>query len=137
MPSENVELRKVGLKVTLPRIKILQILESTGETSQHFSAEDVYQRLRDAGEDVGLATVYRVLTQFESAGLVVRHNFETGHSVFELSPEDHHDHMIDVESNEIIEFVDEVIEKRQHAIAEEHGYEIIDHAMVLYVRKKR
>ena len=137
MPSENVELRKVGLKVTLPRIKILQILESTGDTAAHFSAEDVYQRLRDAGEDVGLATVYRVLTQFEGAGLVVRHNFETGHSVFELASEDHHDHMVDVESNDVIEFLDDVIEKRQHAIAEEHGYEIIDHSMVLYVRKKR
>lgn len=137
MTSENVELRKVGLKVTLPRIKILQILESTGDTAAHFSAEDVYQRLRDAGEDVGLATVYRVLTQFEGAGLVVRHNFETGHSVFELAPEDHHDHMVDVESNEVVEFLDDVIEKRQHAIAAEHGYEIIDHSLVLYVRKKR
>ena len=137
MPSENVELRKVGLKVTLPRIKILQILESTGDTAAHFSAEDVYQRLRDAGEDVGLATVYRVLTQFEGAGLVARHNFEAGHSVFELAPEDHHDHMVDVESNDVIEFLDDVIEKRQHAIAAEHGYEIIDHSLVLYVRKKR
>ena len=84
MPSENVELRKAGLKVTLPRIKILQMLDSTSESAEHLSAEDVYQRLRDTGEDVGLATVYRVLTQFETAGLVTRHNFETGHSVFEL-----------------------------------------------------
>lgn len=136
MPSENVELRKAGLKVTLPRIKILQMLESTSDTSEHLSAEDVYQRLRDSGEDVGLATVYRVLTQFETAGLVVRHNFETGHSVFELAPEDHHDHMVDVDSNEVIEFFDDVIEQRQHALAEEHGFEIIDHSLVLYVRKK-
>ena len=136
MPSENVELRKAGLKVTLPRIKILQMLESTSVTSEHLSAEDVYQRLRDSGEDVGLATVYRVLTQFETAGLVVRHNFETGHSVFELAPEDHHDHMVDVDSNEVIEFFDEVIEQRQHTLAEEHGFEIIDHSLVLYVRKK-
>jgi len=136
MPSENVELRKAGLKVTLPRIKILQMLESTSDTSEHLSAEDVYQRLRDSGEDVGLATVYRVLTQFETAGLVVRHNFETGHSVFELAPEDHHDHMVDVDSNEVIEFFDEVIEQRQHTLAEEHGFEIIDHSLVLYVRKK-
>ena len=136
MPSENVELRKAGLKVTLPRIKILQMLESTAETSEHLSAEDVYQRLRDSGEDVGLATVYRVLTQFESAGLVVRHNFETGHSVFELAPEDHHDHMVDVDSNEVIEFFDEIIEQRQHSLAAEKGYEIIDHSLVLYVRKK-
>ena len=136
MPSENVELRKAGLKVTLPRIKILQMLESTSETSEHLSAEDVYQRLRDSGEDVCLATVYRVLTQFETAGLVVRHNFETGHSVFELAPEDHHDHMVDVENNEVIEFLDPIIEQRQHQIAEEHGFEIIDHSLVLYVRKK-
>lgn len=136
MPSENIELRKAGLKVTLPRIKILQMLESTSDTAEHLSAEDVYQRLRDSGEDVGLATVYRVLTQFEAAGLVVRHNFETGHSVFELAPEDHHDHMVDVESNEVIEFLDEVIENRQKEIAEAHGYEIIDHSLVLYVRKK-
>ncbi|MGD2007570.1 MAG: ferric iron uptake transcriptional regulator [Cellvibrionales bacterium] len=137
MPSENVELRKAGLKVTLPRIKILQMLESTSESAEHLSAEDVYQRLRDSGEDVGLATVYRVLTQFETAGLVTRHNFETGHSVFELSSDDHHDHMVDVESDEVIEFLDDIIEARQHEIAAEHGYEIIDHSMVLYVRKKR
>ncbi|MEE4202030.1 MAG: ferric iron uptake transcriptional regulator [Halieaceae bacterium] len=136
MPNQNAELKRAGLKVTLPRLKILQMLESTSSTSEHLSAEDVYQRLRDAGEDVGLATVYRVLTQFETAGLVVRHNFETGHSVFELAPEDHHDHMVDVESNDVIEFFDEEIEKRQHAIAEAHGYEIIDHSLVLYVRKK-
>ncbi|WP_435214521.1 ferric iron uptake transcriptional regulator [Luminiphilus sp. nBUS_16] len=137
MPSENLELRKAGLKVTLPRIKILQMLDSTSESAEHLSAEDVYQRLRDTGEDVGLATVYRVLTQFETAGLVTRHNFETGHSVFELSSDDHHDHMVDVESNEVVEFFDEVIEARQHEIAEANGYEIIDHSLVLYVRKQR
>ena len=137
MPSENVELRKAGLKVTLPRIKILQMLDSTSESAEHLSAEDVYQRLRDTGEDVGLATVYRVLTQFETAGLVTRHNFETGHSVFELSSDDHHDHMVDVESNEVVEFFDEVIEARKHEIAEENGFEIIDHSLVLYVRKRR
>ncbi len=137
MSNQNAELKRAGLKVTLPRLKILQILESTAATSEHLSAEDVYQRLRDAGEDVGLATVYRVLTQFETAGLVERHNFETGHSVFELSSEDHHDHMVDVETNEVIEFIDEEIEARQHAIAEKHGYEIIDHALTLYVRKKQ
>ena len=137
MSSENLELRKAGLKVTLPRIKILQMLDSTSESAEHLSAEDVYQRLRDTGEDVGLATVYRVLTQFETAGLVTRHNFETGHSVFELSSDDHHDHMVDVESNEVVEFFDEVIEARQHEIAEENGFEIIDHSLVLYVRKRR
>ena len=137
MSSENLELRKAGLKVTLPRIKILQMLDSTSESAEHLSAEDVYQRLRDTGEDVGLATVYRVLTQFETAGLVTRHNFETGHSVFELSSDDHHDHMVDVESNEVVEFFDEVIEARQHEIAAANGYEIIDHSLVLYVRKQR
>ena len=137
MPSVNLELRKAGLKVTLPRIKILQMLDSTSESAEHLSAEDVYQRLRDTGEDVGLATVYRVLTQFETAGLVTRHNFETGHSVFELSSDDHHDHMVDVESNEVVEFFDEVIEARQHEIAEANGYDIIDHSLVLYVRKQR
>ena len=137
MPSENLELRKAGLKVTLPRIKILQMLDSTSESAEHLSAEDVYQRLRDTGEDVGLATVYRVLTQFETAGLVTRHNFETGHSVFELSSDDHHDHMVDVESHEVVEFFDEVIEARQHEIAAANGYEIIDHSLVLYVRKQR
>ena len=137
MPSENLALRKAGLKVTLHRIKILQMLDSTSESAEHLSAEDVYQRLRDTGEDVGLATVYRVLTQFETAGLVTRHNFETGHSVFELSSDDHHDHMVDVESNEVVEFFDEVIEARQHEIAEANGYDIIDHSLVLYVRKQR
>ncbi len=98
MAEENQELRKAGLKVTLPRVKILQILESSEAGSQHLSAEDVYGALRDAGEEVGLATVYRVLTQFESAGLVIRHNFETGHSVFELARGEHHDHMVCVSS---------------------------------------
>ena len=136
MSGENQELRKVGLKVTLPRVKILQILESADAATQHMSAEDVYRALLDAGEDVGLATVYRVLTQFESAGLVTRHNFETGHSVFELAKGEHHDHMVCMESGEVIEFLDPVIEKRQHELAEEHGYELVDHSLVLYVRKK-
>lgn len=135
MSVENQELRKAGLKVTLPRVKILQILESTAKSSQHLSAEDVYRALLDAGEDVGLATVYRVLTQFESAGLVTRHNFETGHSVFELAKGEHHDHMVCVSSGDVVEFHDEVIEQRQREIAEAHGYEIVDHSLVLYVRK--
>lgn len=135
MAVENQELRKAGLKVTLPRVKILQILESTDSGPQHMSAEDLYRALLDAGEDVGLATVYRVLTQFETAGLVTRHNFETGHSVFELAKGDHHDHMVCVNSGEVIEFTDSVIEQRQHEIAREHGYELVDHSLVLYVRK--
>lgn len=136
MPEQNQELRKAGLKVTLPRVKILQILESTDVGSQHMSAEDVYRALLDADEDVGLATVYRVLTQFEAAGLVTRHHFETGHSVFELARGDHHDHMVCMETGDVIEFTDDVIEQRQHQIAEEHGYEIVDHSLVIYVRKK-
>lgn len=137
MPDENQELRKAGLKVTLPRLKILQILESSEDGPQHLSAEDVYLALRAAGEEVGLATVYRVLTQFESAGLVDRHNFEAGHSVFELAKGEHHDHMVCVESGDVIEFTDLVIEKRQREIAEEHGFDLMDHSLVLYVRKKK
>ncbi len=136
MSRENKELRKAGLKVTLPRVKILQILEEASPDVQHMSAEDVYRALLEAGEDVGLATVYRVLTQFESAGLVTRHNFETGHSVFELAKGEHHDHMVCLESGDVIEFLDPMIEKRQHELAAEHGYELVDHALVLYVRKK-
>ncbi|MBM7333160.1 ferric iron uptake transcriptional regulator [Alcanivorax marinus] len=131
---DNQDLRKAGLKVTLPRMKILQQLESSKE--RHLSAEDIYKSLMDAGEDVGLATVYRVLTQFEQAGIVLRHNFEGGSAVFELADEEHHDHMVCMESGEVIEFLDEEIEKRQHRIAEEHGYEIVDHSLVLYVRPK-
>ena len=122
MSNQNVDLKRAGLKVTLPRLNILSILSESAGEGAHLSAEDVYQRLRDAGDDVGLATVYRVLTQFETAGLVERHNFESGHSVFELATDDHHDHMVDVDNNEVIEFVDEEIEARQHAIAAERGY---------------
>jgi Fur family ferric uptake transcriptional regulator len=136
MTDENLELRKAGLKVTLPRLKILQILESADRTTQHFSAEDVYLALRAAGEEVGLATVYRVLTQFESAGLVERHNFEAGHCVFELARGDHHDHMVCLGTGEVVEFSDPIIEKRQREIAAEHGFELVDHSLVLYVRKK-
>ncbi len=130
----NQQLKDAGLKVTLPRLKILGILENA--THKHLSAEDVYKLLLDAGEDVGLATVYRVLTQFESAGLVSRHNFEDGHAVFELSSDEHHDHMVCVDSGQVIEFFDEQIEKLQHDIAEKHGFELIDHSLVLYVKKK-
>jgi Fur family ferric uptake transcriptional regulator len=135
MPEQNQELRKAGLKITLPRVKILQILESSDDSLQHMSADDVYLALRAAGEDVGLATVYRVLTQFETAGLVTRHNFETGHSVFELATGQHHDHMVCVSSGEVVEFTDPVIEQRQSEIAKEHGFELMDHSLVLYVRK--
>lgn len=132
--SESIDLKKAGLKVTLPRIKVLSLLENADK--HHMSAEDVYRALLDAGDDVGLATVYRVLTQFEAAGLVLRHNFEGGHAVFELAGEEHHDHMVDTATGSIIEFCDPVIEQRQHEIAEEHGYELIDHSLTLYVKKK-
>jgi len=132
---ENQELRKAGLKVTLPRVKILQILESADD--RHMSAEDVYKALIEADDDVGLATVYRVLTQFESAGLVVRHNFDGGHSVFELSRGEHHDHMVCMETGKIVEFTNHEIERIQKDIAEKHGYELVDHNLVLYVRPKK
>ena len=131
---ENSELRKAGLKVTLPRVKILQMLDTTDQ--RHMSAEDVYKALMEAGEDVGLATVYRVLTQFEAAGLVVRHNFDGGHAVFELADGGHHDHMVCVDSGDVIEFFDQDIEKLQKEIVQRHGYELVDHNLVLYVRKK-
>lgn len=134
MAVENQELRKAGLKVTLPRVKILQILESAPQ--HHMSAEDVYKALMEAGEDVGLATVYRVLTQFEGAGLVVRHNFDGGHSVFELARGDHHDHMVCMDSGSVIEFHNEEIERLQESIADEHGFEIVGHSLVLYVKPK-
>ncbi|MFK8042999.1 ferric iron uptake transcriptional regulator [Congregibacter sp.] len=137
MPFSNQDLRSAGLKVTLPRIKILQILEDSTQHERHMSAEDVYQALRDAGEDVGLATVYRVLTQFEGAGLVTRHNFEGGHSVFELDHGEHHDHMVCEDTGQVIEFNDPIIEERQKKIAEEHGFELVDHSLVLKVRKRK
>lgn len=136
MSGENQELRKVGLKVTLPRVKILQLLEQSEGNSVHLSAEDVYKHLMESGEDVGLATVYRVLTQFEAAGLVVRHNFESGHSVFELAKAQHHDHMVCLDSGEVVEFFDEIIERRQRQLAEEHGFELVEHSLVLYVKRK-
>ena len=128
---ESSELRKAGLKVTLPRMKILDILESTGSV-RHQSAEDVYKALLDSGEDIGLATVYRVLTQFESAGLVKRHHFEGGHSVFELNQGSHHDHILCVKCGRVDEFVDETIEQRQKDIAKELGYEMTDHCLYMY-----
>tara|TARA_R110001583_G_scaffold6607_5_gene33478 strand:+ start:208 stop:624 length:417 start_codon:yes stop_codon:yes gene_type:complete len=137
MSIENKELRKAGLKVTLPRVKILQLLEQAESDNQHFSAEDVYRALMESGEDVGLATVYRVLTQFEAAGLVVRHNFEAGHSVFELEKGDHHDHIVCMETGEVIEFCDDVIETRQRQLVEERGFELVDHSLVLYVKPKK
>ncbi len=129
---ESQDLRNVGLKVTLPRLKILEILEN--HAMRHMSAEDVYKLLIQEDADIGLATIYRVLTQFEQAGLVKRHHFEGGHAVFELERGEHHDHMVDIESGKVIEFVSEGIEKLQHDIAASHGFEIVGHSLVLYVK---
>ncbi len=132
---EAQDLKKVGLKATLPRIRILQILEDSDQ--KHMSAEDVYKALMDAGEEVGLATIYRVLTQFEAAGLVMRHHFDSGHSVFEVNEGEHHDHMVCAETGKVIEFQNEQIEKLQREIADKHGYELVDHSLVLYVKPKK
>lgn len=132
--AEQQNLRAAGLKVTAPRLKILGILESSDQ--RHLSAEDIYRALLASQSDIGLATVYRVLTQFEQAGLVQRHVFEGGTAVFELTDLGHHDHMVCVESGRVIEFFDERIEQIQHEIADKHGFEIEDHSLVLYVKPK-
>jgi Fur family transcriptional regulator, ferric uptake regulator len=135
MPQQSNDLKKLGLKVTHPRIRILEILGSEGV--RHLSAEDLYRQLLAGGEDIGLATVYRVLTQFEAAGLVEKHNFEGGTAVYELDRGQHHDHMVCVETGKVIEFNNPEIERLQKQIAAEHGYEIEDHSLVLYVRPKK
>jgi len=127
---EKQDLKDAGLKVTTPRIKILEIMEQS--KLRHMSAEDVYKRLLEADEEIGLATVYRVLTQFETAGLVSRHHFETGHSVFELNQGSHHDHILCVKCGRVDEFVDDTIEKRQREIADKAGYEMTDHCLYIY-----
>lgn len=132
---ESQELRKVGLKVTHPRMRILELLEQS--KPRHMTAEDIYRHLLEEGEEIGLATVYRVLTQFEAAGLVLKHNFEGGHAVYELDRGGHHDHMVDIDTGKIIEFESTEIEKLQHEIAARHGYVLEEHSLVLYVRKKR
>jgi Fur family ferric uptake transcriptional regulator len=129
-PAESQELRNAGLKVTLPRLKILEILERSN--ARHISAEDMYKALLESGEDIGLATVYRVLTQFEAAGLVTRHHFEGGHSVFELNQGGHHDHILCVKCGRVDEFVDTEIEARQKKIASAKGYEMTDHSLYIY-----
>ena len=130
----GADLKKAGLKITLPRLKVLEVLSRA--EPHHMSAEDVYKHLIDQDESVGLATVYRVLTQFETAGIVERHNFDDGHSVYELAAGDHHDHMVDIDTGQVMEFVNQRIESLQREIAEESGYELMDHQLVLYVRKK-
>ncbi|MCU7853041.1 MAG: ferric iron uptake transcriptional regulator [Candidatus Thiodiazotropha sp. (ex Monitilora ramsayi)] len=129
---DNQEIRKAGLKVTLPRVKILELLENS--TQRHVSAEDVYKLLIDKGEEIGLATVYRVLTQFEAAGLVTRHNFEGGHAVFELDRGEHHDHIVCVVCGKVEEFMDATIEQRQREVANERGFEMADHSLIIYGR---
>ena len=127
---KSADLKKAGLKVTLPRMKILDLMENNAE--RHMKAEDIYKMLLDAGEEIALATVYRVLTQFETAGLVTRHHFEGGHAVFELNDGEHHDHLVDIKTGKVVEFYDEIIEKRQKEIARQYGFTITEHTMVLY-----
>jgi Fur family ferric uptake transcriptional regulator len=127
---ESQDLRNVGLKVTLPRLKIMEMLEKS--IGQHFSAEEIYRRLKNDDEDIGLATVYRVLTQFEQAGLVIRHNFEDGHAVFELERGLHHDHLVCTRCGHVEEFTDGEIERLQHHKAEELGFKLKDHNLIMY-----
>ncbi len=127
---DNQDLKKAGLKVTLPRLKILEILEKADP--RHMSAEEVYKTLVESGDDVGLATVYRVLTQFEAAGLVRRHNFEGDHAVFEVEQGEHHDHLVCVKCGKVDEFIDEMIEERQEVIANKFGFEMTDHSLTIY-----
>ncbi len=129
---ENQDIRKAGLKVTLPRVKILEILESS--ESRHMTAEDVYKQLLERGEDIGLATVYRVLTQFVNAGLAEKHHFEGGQAVFELDRGRHHDHIVCQQCGRVEEFVDDTIEKCQRQIADKKGFEIMDHSLIIYGR---
>lgn len=130
MPSSDVQLKKAGLKVTSPRIKILDVLKNPD--NQHVSAEDVYRLLIELGDEVGLATVYRVLNQFEDAGIITRHHFEGGRSVFELATKDHHDHLVCLTCGRVIEFEDEIIEQQQRKIAQEHNLALTNHSLYLY-----
>mgnify|MGYP001817940413 FL=1 len=127
---ETADIKNAGLKVTLPRMKILELLESSDD--RHLKAEDIYKMLLDSGEEIALATVYRVLTQFETAGLVTRHHFDGGHAVFEVNDGEHHDHLVDISTGRVVEFYDEIIEQRQKEIAARYGFTITEHTMVLY-----
>ena len=129
---QSSDIKNAGLKLTLPRMKILELLESSDE--RHLKAEDIYKNLLDSGEEIALATVYRVLTQFETAGLVTRHHFDGGHAVFEINDGEHHDHLVDIASGKVVEFYDEVIESRQKEIASQYNFTITEHTMVLYGR---
>ena len=127
---ETADIKNAGLKVTLPRMKILELLESSND--RHLKAEDIYKMLLDSGEEIALATVYRVLTQFETAGLVTRHHFDGGHAVFEIDDGEHHDHLVDIATGKVVEFYDEIIEQRQKEIAQKYNFTISEHTMVLY-----
>ncbi len=127
---QSSDIKNAGLKLTLPRMKILELLESSED--RHLKAEDIFKILLDSGEEIALATVYRVLTQFETAGLVTRHHFEGGHAVFELNDGDHHDHLVDISTGKVVEFYDEVIEQRQNEIAKKYNFTITEHTMILY-----
>ena len=127
---QSSDIKNAGLKLTLPRMKILELLESS--VDRHLKAEDIYKMLLDSGEEIALATVYRVLTQFETAGLVTRHHFDGGHAVFEINDGEHHDHLVDIASGKVVEFYDEVIEQRQKDIADKYNFTITEHTMILY-----
>ena len=129
---QSSDIKNAGLKLTLPRMKILELLESSDE--RHLKAEDIYKNLLDSGEEIALATVYRVLTQFETAGLVTRHHFDGGHAVFEINDGEHHDHLVDIATGKVVEFYDEVIESRQKEIASQYNFTITEHTMILYGR---
>ncbi|WP_154223361.1 ferric iron uptake transcriptional regulator [Marinicella rhabdoformis] len=129
------EIKEAGLKVTLPRLQVLEFL--TNNKGEHFTAEALFTEMKQTGHDVGLATIYRVLNQFETAGLVCKHQFENNQAVYELETGDHHDHMVDLDNGDVIEFFDSELERLQERIAEKHGYELMDHKMVLYVKKKK
>ena len=137
MPNQNQELKKAGLKATLPRIKIMEVLASTAiQEEAHFSAEDIYKELLQNGENIGLASVYRVLTQFETAGMVKKHHFEGSHAVYEVV-EEHHEHMVDLDTGKVLEFQDAELMSKLNEIAEKSGYQLVDHNLVLHVKRNK
>jgi Fur family ferric uptake transcriptional regulator len=137
MNNQNQELKKAGLKATLPRIKIMEVLASTAiQEEAHFSAEDIYKELLQNGENIGLASVYRVLTQFETAGMVKKHHFEGSHAVYEVV-EEHHEHMVDLDTGKVLEFQDAELMSKLNEIAEKSGYQLVDHNLVLHVKRNK
>jgi Fur family ferric uptake transcriptional regulator len=130
---EASDIKNAGLKVTLPRLQVLDYFAN--HPGEHFSADEMFTHMRQTNNEIGLATIYRVLNQFESAGLIIKHQFENGQSVYELDTGEHHDHMVDVDTGEVKEFFSKKLEQLQVELAQEHGYELIDHNMVLYVKK--